>query len=395
MGTDIRDLLKECSSGSDRAIEVLAAYCLSTSDGVGILLTALEENDESIRHGAAKVLAELKDSTPKTILALKRAARRDKAELVRLEALTALTNVTDDEKELVPLMLSALNDDRSESVRKRAAYLFRTIAPGTDDVVNGLKRALLDKEPDVRIQAAHAIVRNSEGSKSILLIIEAFRKSDESTLSRLASAASSVDETGILPLCKALYHEDKNARAGALFTLGMMYRSTSRDQINSAYPKILKLVGDKEAIVRKAAVRAVGNLDRKDLETVTLLIGAIDDQEEEVRLNTADALGRLDGVSDGVVPALIKLLQDSKSGVRQQAAIALGRMGANAKLAIPALCLALEDTSEGVCLFAADALGHIGPEAKSAIPALMKAKKSESEDVRKRATEALKKINNE
>jgi HEAT repeat protein len=133
------------------------------------------------------------------------------------------------------------------------------------------------------------------------------------------------------------------------------------------------------------AVAAVEGAEVRDL------IAKLGNKDAEVRRAAAKEIGELGADGKAAVPALRKSLRDSDLFVRRFSAEALGQIGVEAKAAIPELALAMNDEKKEVALAAVEALGKMGA---SSIQALTSAIKDTNKDpaIRKQAALGLGKI---
>jgi HEAT repeat protein len=141
---------------------------------------------------------------------------------------------------------------------------------------------------------------------------------------------------------------------------------------------VVRLAGalrDKEAAVRKAAVRALWQVDPApmDEEVAGRLAEGLVDTDDFVRMYAARALARMGAHAKPAIPALVERLRlDEEHDVRKLAGKALGLIGAEAigpllPETIKGLTLGLKDKAPGFREYAARALGQLG--AAEALPA--------------------------
>jgi len=141
---------------------------------------------------------------------------------------------------------------------------------------------------------------------------------------------------------------------------------------------LIKALKDKNAGVREAATKALGEIGEPAIEP---LIQALKDEHEGVRWGAVEALGKIR--DSRAVEPLIQTLKDED--VQWGAARALGKIGGSR--ATETLIQALKDEHWAVRWAAAEALGDIGEE--PAVESLIQALKDENEGVREAAAEAL------
>ncbi|RKY29568.1 MAG: hypothetical protein DRP68_07185, partial [Candidatus Omnitrophota bacterium] len=164
-----------------------------------------------------------------------------------------------------------------------------------------------------------------------------------------------------------------------------------------AVPYLIEVLKDKDLYVRKAAVKALGEIGSQEIashlrETIieALIEVLIKDESWDVRYTSAYVLIR---IGSPAVPYLIKVLKDKEKFVRQVTAGVLGEIGAQE--AVPYLIGRLKDEDEFVRLAAAKALEKIGSQEiashlrETIIEALIETLKDEDWRVHLGAAEAL------
>ena len=185
---------------------------------------------------------------------------------------------------------------------------------------------------------------------------------------------------------------------------------------------VAALVGDDNAHVRRAAIRALRKIDPDEAITLPIIIKILEDGDDEVRtdillaiaeegkaavprLTTALAdpegaywaclvLQEMGPEAAGAVPALIKLIQsDDRPEVVREAMITLGQIGPAAAPAVPVLIEELKSPRPGVLVAAIFALGNIGaPAAQPAQDAIAKLADSDDMFIKMESNWALAKI---
>jgi len=156
-------------------------------------------------------------------------------------------------------------------------------------------------------------------------------------------------------------------------------------------PTLMKTLSDTSVDVRKAAVRALGEIDPESKTVLSALIRIAGDQHEHEAVRYS-ALSRLMtdkdprsgwGIlpSEGLIEPIIKRACEAHDLPYRPR--------------VSTLVSLLRDSRSYERLFAARALAEIGPEAKAAVPALEKLLKDETDYVRQAAAYALKRIRGE
>ena len=241
-----------------------------------------------------------------------------------------------------------------------------------------LQAALKDKEPRVRRSAAYALgafgadaaparddLIAAAGDASPLV-----RQNAAWALGRLGAAAGA---DGVSQLRNLLKDDEPLVRRDALHALGQVGNPTA----HPAVAAMLKTAGgEKDAVVRKAAVEALARLvgpeDRDDAGELRPLLG---DNDSETRYNAAIVLGGIGGrEAVAALPALRAALKDPDAHFQELAAAALGGLGPDAAPAVSDLGDVLTSAKDLKTRDnAALALTHVGPAAKGALPQLLKA----------------------
>lgn len=241
-------------------------------------------------------------------------------------------------------------------------------------VIEGLKEALKDNDPQVRKEAMRALGL-AGGSEVVGIMIEALKDSNASTRKHAAWALGMRGNQEVVePLIGALRDENAEVREQAAWALGM--KGDSR-----AIEPLMNALNDSSADVREQAAWALGL--KGDNRAVDALMAALKDSDSQVREKAAWALG-LKG-DRRAVDALTAALSDADPQVREQAAWALGLKGDNR--AVEPLMNALNDSNANVREQAAWALGMRGDA--RAMNALKAALKDSNKNVREQAAWAL------
>jgi HEAT repeat protein len=161
-------------------------------------------------------------------------------------------------------------------------------------------------------------------------------------------------------LIEQLTDEDPQRRAMAARALGQ-----SGDK--AVAESLAKLVGDEDASVRRAAIRALQQLEPGDEMVVPLMIKMLGDADPHV---VALATHSLAESGPDIVPAMIKAMDDERTVY--WAILVLSELGPAAEQAVPVLAEALSHEDPEVRHEAAQALRAIGPKAAPAVSELIK-----------------------
>jgi len=348
---------------------------------------ALLDEDADIRAAAAErywsLGAKAKDSVPTLIAALK-----DSDPKVRAAVAGSFDSIGPDAEDAIPALVGAMYADKNDLVRSRAAF---SLAKLGDAAIPSLVKALQDKDPEVRRQAAWAICNHVPRLRELLpVLMNAAKDEDADVRASVLSTMEIVDSENpevFKALLSCLNDPAAVVRRSCAYCFWRMGARAAQ-----ATEPLVKLLEDKDPGTRREAMNAlikIGSLTSKHVPQLTKLLT---DETWEVRSSAAEALGKIGAGAKPAIGALRGTLRDPHLQVRLYSAQALGRIGPEAKAAIPDLIKALKDDDDGVRTHAAQALGEFGPEAKSAIPELKRLSLDNSGIAQAFALEALKKI---
>jgi beta-lactamase regulating signal transducer with metallopeptidase domain len=157
-----------------------------------------------------------------------------------------------------------------------------------------------------------------------------------------AIALASMGRPAFTPLQSQLDSSNAVVRRNAAWAIGELTNMLPNER-SSAVPQLIILLGDRDAWVRMAAGRAIGEL--RDDRAIETLIATLSDSDWRVRQMIAWALSEMK--ADRAVNALCAiLLSDARAEVRRGAAEALGEIRSEAALA--SLTQALNDPESSV-----------------------------------------------
>jgi HEAT repeat protein len=296
-------------------------------------------------------------------------------------------------------LLRALESEAEDpGVRANCALGLRSLANKDPAVLKAFLKALDEKDADVRVGVAEAFRRMNERPKAA---IPALLKSLKDTDCRVRTAAAcTVAETVHVQIAApAMLESLQGFEAGP--TMDSRWREIANalgDMGADVVPFLVKALSHEEKMVREGALVALGKA--MALEATSAILKLLQDKEPEVRLNACQTLstfalhfrmvlGQPREWAPGVVTALIRVLDDKDIEVHREATRALRYMGAAAARAVPRLIQDLKDKRALIRCEAAGALFFIGPAAKAAVPALIEALKDEDRTYRRQAIATL------
>lgn len=196
----------------------------------------------------------------------------------------------------------------------REATTWATVSVG-ELAVPGVLRLLGDRQPMVRMQAAHVLskIGNPEHLEAILPLVA--DRNPYVAVKAYRAAANTGDERAVPALADRLGHgdpEQRDALTRAFETLGEL-----------GVPALIEALSDAEAEVRAHAAETLGFLGGETAApAVSPLAGLLNDPDADVRLAAVSALGVLD--REQTQPALEAAAASEDAVVAQVAKRLLG-----------------------------------------------------------------------
>jgi len=181
--------------------------------------------------------------------------------------------------------------------------------------VNGLVKALSDREVEIREGAARALGEMAY-PRVVVPLCSSLKDKDWAVRMTVVEALARIHDARAIEPLVALLKDEKpavqKATTEALIAFG-----------GHAVPALSRALSDKAVMARVNAAVALGTIH--DIKAVPALCGALKDPESMVRLHAAESLGLL-GDKRAIEP-LSELLQDTERGVTDAAASALQKIG--------------------------------------------------------------------
>lgn len=192
----------------------------------------------------------------------------------------------------------------------------------------------------------------------------------------------------IPPLLKLLHHPNKHVRHAAAKAL-----TSIEVQEFQVIKQLSMALADRSWHVRRQAAKAIGKRGWRASSAVGPLLMALKQEKEWlVRKELVHALGNIGPFAKAALPSLLRALDDQEWVVRRGSIRALRLIGLGATQAVPALSKKLQDPQWRVRAEAAKELGRLGARAARAFPLLERTTRDESAQVRLQASRALKRI---
>jgi len=379
------ELLDYLVSGDDERLRSEAAYWLGMNNvksAVDSLIVALRDRSPRVRKAAAQALGMLGDKKAAQALAI---AQEDLNPIVRQQATIALALLEDWRHSLIYPQL--LKDAQHESAAVRAGAMEALGMINDDRVIYALFNGLSDPEPEVRTQAARALIRHPD-RRAISYLNAALNDEDEWVRYYASQALywiedalpnASIEENEMDTaeihiedllaeshisaerLVQQIRHEDINVRLRAI-------AAASTYKVRDAVGALMGCLHDERLEIRRAAAEALGNFN-EPMVSDWLVIAACHD-DPILHNNAIRSLHKLGDVRvRGLLPYIEKDLRHKDAAIRQLAANTMGILKLDT--AVDILCELLTDRDMEVRIAAANALGQIGDVA--AIEALIRA----------------------
>jgi HEAT repeat protein len=181
-------------------------------------------------------------------------------------------------------------------------------------------------------------------------------------------------------LIDQLEDPDVEVRRASIRALGDM-----GPEAKEAVGALQKALGDQDRAVGRLAAVALGKIGPNAQPAIGALTELLEDEEYAMRFSAALAIQKIDPKNEAFRPVLVKAMQTGEGG----AIVAVGQMGPDAAWAVPALEGLIKHRDTNIRLLAVQTLGQIGPAARRAESSLQRALSDRDEGVREAATLAL------
>lgn len=208
--------------------------------------------------------------------------------------------------------------------------------------------------------AAADQLTNAPANVAVPALITALGSIDEELQRHAAKAiatfgpqAKSANET----LTKLLDSPIPKVRAYSAYALGKINAGT-----NEVMPKLIKLVADRDAMVRHEALESLLKIDADPEVSLPIIVKLLEDADPAMVL---PILTEMAEEGDKALPRLRIALKNPKAAY--WACLVASEMGKSAAPVVPELTSVLDNKDPETRMHALIALGEIGPEAKSSI----------------------------
>jgi HEAT repeat protein len=287
------------------------------------------------------------------------------------------------------MALGDLTSDPDSAVRQRAVETLRELAmfylrlkpgalqPGAPSPEKGSSEARLSGR------------RARLGAIKVAYKVDPEKAPDQAILSGL--------EISLPALARALMDPDPQVRLNAVEAMELLApeivefeRTTPPGDPRRVSGAIVRSMDDPDRWVRWAAARTVGKLDRFRPDKATVLLARIvDDTDIDSQKVACRTLATYGPLAIGALPSLIRAVERGDAELQDTALTTIEAIGTDAYPAIPAITRALSAEKPNVRRHAADLLGRFGPLGLGSIPALQQAQNDTDPDVRRAASQAI------
>jgi HEAT repeat protein len=348
---------------------VNALKSAAPADAAAALATIAEAGEQAVpfltecldhkeaSYWACLALGDIGPAAKAAVPHLAKLERREEPE-VRLQAMVALGQIGPDAKPAVPIIVKTLQSDKSDGVRYAAAFALGQIGAS-------------DK------QTRAALLKGVEDDDAFLQVVSAW------ALARVAKDDKQAQDKATTVILNGLTAEKVDVRRAAARALAEINPSPE-----VVAPKLVKAIQDNDAAVIGNAVDALASLGPKIVPRITN--NAL--KNKDLQLYAVRVLAKIGPDAKEAAPALAEALKDADGEYRREIQFVLGGLGADSAPAVPELIKSLASDDDHVRNSAIYALGKIGPAAKAAAPELRKMLSGGDDFVRFAATWALVRI---
>jgi HEAT repeat protein len=304
---------------------------------------------------------------PKEMIVALELALKNTNEQVRIQAIRALRELEIDLKEIFPALERLLKDPQGIVRLEVVKSLSDTNRFQSKSVLKALQSVLKDESPEVCAEAVRGLGKlgeEAQGTKTLLLELLQKKevKIDKAVLEALGLIRAEGKEV-VFVLMESLKSSDEEIRSTARVALRQI------GKVEEAIPELSQALKAKETMVRKEALRTLGEINAH--QVLPEMLPLLTDPEWEV---CEEALFALLKIAEN--PALILKRYESNLShpspeIRLKALTLLGKIK-NRALTVPFLIKALEDSQLEIRKESLKSLEEIGSEAVSAVPALLK-----------------------
>lgn len=309
-------------------------------------------------------------------------------DLVRSAATQAIGELGPVAKEAIPTLIEEL-----QFQNQQAPHALMRIAPQSEEVINALIEAMLDKRKDENLRHQSIIVFSFSKPKSEKLdaALEKISQGNDSEFMKRAArsvmgkpgpphsgaepfAMPGAHQQSDIPMLLQKLKENPNdyQTARALAFLGP-------EAAAQAIPLLMDIIENKKARYSGNFVGVLGDYGTNAAPAIPMLVKYAQGDDLGLVGNSLNTLGRIGPQAISTKPLVISFLDDPSPRLRFKAAVSLWQIDSNEVHRI--LPIVLSDTAKlrpGEEDYTMMILGKIGPAAKPAVPRLLETLKSDS-----------------
>jgi HEAT repeat protein len=336
----------------DQAAKSLGLIGKSDRNVIAVLITSLRDKKDYVRRSAAESLG-LMGKADRNIIAALIESLSDEKYYVRQKAAESLGSLGKPDKNEIDALFQALKDINVSIQASAALVNFGKTDRYKPNVINGLLKALKDKEYYVRRNAAESLGRLGKAEPKVIdalllaLKDEYVRRGAAEALVRLGKVDYNVISTLFIGL-KDVYPSMQQKVAASLGIL----KKADQSVIDTLFQVLL----NEYTYIPQKGVTALFRLGIADRFIIDILVQAMKESNEYIREQALDSLVRIGKADQKVIDAILQAIKDEKSNVRKKAINALGRLWQNKSEA--ELITMLEDTRSEIRTAAAYVLKH-------------------------------------
>jgi HEAT repeat protein len=371
-------------------VRAAAVYALATVAPLAertrqTTIAALRDIDEIVSSAAANSLRD-----PALFELLQSADLR-----LRLIALRRLSPSWFDDPNMFRI-LNATLDDESQEMRAAAA-----------EAIGRLGNFYL---PDGADLASQKLARDrryltSQATPELVKLLKTFDTNCRLSAVRALGDFGPASDSLIFEVANLEHDPDPKVRAAAVAAIGQMIQPSNTSRINvftrflsdadasvreqallqitlratddSAIEPVLKLMLDRDPLIRRYAAEVLGNASAQHREKIIpALDQALNDSDDDVRRAAEDGLGRYGWTAPEVVPLLVSKLKLPDAKLRSIALRTLKKVGLNADVAVPDIVAVFESSdpfsqNDSTASEAVDALVELETEPTSLLKLML------------------------
>ncbi len=394
----ISALITDLVLNENKSIRSMAARRLGIQKtlpdaALSALVSALRDKDMDVRSEAAmalKMLSFSPKSLPEaTILALISTLHGD-FKYGSVKALEVLSVQNELSEVILSALISTLQDkDKDEDMRSQSAAALASKTTGLPEkAISALNFALDDRSKSVRFKAA--VTLNAKGAASEMVfsvLIAALQDKNEVVRSEASWALATQEalpEKAISALISTLQGGIEDGRAKAIRVLAAQEMLSE-----AALFALISALQDKNEVVRFGASRALVTQKALPEKAISALISTLQGDIEDGRVEATTILAAQKVPLEAALFALISALQDKNRDVRFEASRALATQKALPEKAISALISTLQGNSEYGKVEALEVLSAQKVLSETVLSSLISALFNKSESVRSKAAQVL------